>query len=369
MKNRNLILAVLFLFVTVLFTQCKKEEEQPPSNTTILPNKFKVDIPESISKIENQKKSTNGDTLQGNDIYRHLRTFIAVGEGASDIVQNIMTAIAVHNINQAMTVSFQGNDDGRTKNLVVVENSSFDNTSWEFQMTITDAANESNTDGGKAIQVFWNRNPVKGIAILKPINIDVTHNSAYPNAMYRIDYSEAGEFGYQAHMIVSIAGLPIANPLTDPYSMSTLKMFAGKSGDIVDVYGNSNHPNAKFFTNESGFNWAFVASGLSSANIGIAEVGLPASILNETNRTVLLKDYSIKNVFTNQIYATWPNIDSTSVANYLHNTEAPGYFDASGFIKGGTAPNNNYTSIQSRMDALTPYNPVNISALSITFKN
>lgn len=354
---------VIVLAISLGFTGCKKDEE----NDDRLPARFKVDIPSSLRKTITDK-STNGDTLKGNDIYGMLGAFINIADGSANVVQAIITSIKYHNINKAMSISYTSNDDGRQKNLVVIENSNFDGLDWQFQLTITDALSESNADGGKAIQVFWNDNPIKGIAILKPYNIDRTKNTNYPNAMYRVDYSEAGEYNYDSHMIVSIVGLPLANPLQDPYSVEKLKLFAGKKGDNVDLYGNSYHPNAKFYTNETSFNWAFVASGNSVLNIAAAEVGIPSSSLSSTDRNVLLKDNSVETVLKNQINATWPGLDSTAIAAYLYNTEAPGFFNSAGFIQGGTSPGTNWDDLYIRTQTLSPYSPAAIKDLTISFK-
>ncbi len=371
MKKRNFILVTLAIFAAVLFNQCKDDEENEPkpnNQEDILPSSFKVDIPGAISNTNPSSKRTNDDNITGDDIYGPLTWFIHVGESAAEIVEDIMLAIAVHNLNQPMTFSFVSDDDDRTKNVEVIEDSQFDGETWMYQLTITDAGSEGNDDGGKAMQVFWNNDPVKGIAILKPYNIDRDENQDAPNAMYRIDYSEVGENGYEQHMIVSIDELPMEDPSVDPYSINSLKMFAGKTGNIVDVYGNSNHPNAQFFNNDIGFNWAFVASGHEQTDLGVAEVGLPPSTLDETGRDVLLGDYSIKNVFENQIYEMWPDIDSAAVAKYLVNTEAPGYFDTYGFIQGGTAPGQGYTELEANILQLSPYNPNEIQNLAISFK-
>jgi len=234
-------------------------------------------------------------------------------------------------------------------------------------MTITDEGADDYDN--IAMQIFWDKNPIKGIAILNPYNIDRTTEPMYADAMYRIDYSEGGEMGYSHHMIVAIDGLPLEDPLTNPFSISTFKMFVGKNGDVVSVYGNSEHPNATFFTGDVGFDWAFVAAGKESTDIGVAEVGLPSNTLNSNNRYELLVENSIKNVFTEQIYAVWPWIDSTSVQAYLYNTDAPGFFNQYGFVQGGTAPSPAYNSLVSVIAGLTPYNPAIINELEILFDN
>ena len=94
------------------------------------------------------------------------------------------------------------------------------------------------------MQIFWNRKPISGVAILKPYNIDRTNDENIQDAVFRVEYSEAGEKGYDAHMLVAASGLHVADPLDNVYCANALKMFVGKSGDMIDVFGNSNHPNA-----------------------------------------------------------------------------------------------------------------------------
>jgi hypothetical protein len=364
MKKISLILVTLMFALTAIFTSC--EESDPiEKNEDILPTKFKVDIPNAISN-KTAKKSMNDDEMSGDEIYEMLGFFIALGEGAADIVQEIMISIAVYGINQPMEFPFEGDDDGRTKNLKVVENVTFEGNTYSFQLTITDAESEVNADGGKALQVLWNNDPVDGVAFIKPYNLNRNDVEA-GQAIFRIDYNEKGQNGYDAEMLVQIADYPLPAPLVDPFAVNNIKLFAGKKGDIVDVYGNSNHPNASIFTEERGFNWAFVASGKESEDIGVAEIGLPPSSLDETSRDQLLGYYSIKSVFERAIYETWPTADSTFVAQYLHNTEAPGFFDTEGFVQGGTSPGTEYDEIESRLDDMIPFNPKTISELSIEF--
>lgn len=325
MKKFSFYFLATILTTSVLFTSCEKDPDVNIQDGSVLPETFGVDIPKAISQESSTLKSAQVDTLRGNIIYHHLRTFIHVGDAGGEMVREIIHAISSYNINKAMSFSFEGEDDGRTKNLEVIENVSFDGETWEFQLTITDADSEANPDGGKAIQIFWNRNPVNGIAILKPYNIDRNTEEKMSEAIFRINYNEEGTQDYDVYMMVYVTGLPLENPLDNPYSMSTMKMFAGRTGDIVDVYGNSNHPNATFFNSNSGFNWAFVASGDRESDIGVAEIGLPPGNLDDPSRSTLLGYYSIKNVFTRQLYDVWPNLDSASVEAYLYNTEAPGF--------------------------------------------
>jgi hypothetical protein len=369
MKNKNLVLALLAISFALVFNACTKEDTDPKDDDNILPARFAVAVPDAITRTDAGKKSYSGeDTLKGSDIYQHLGLFIAVGHGAGQIVEGIIGSISYYHINKPLSLSYESDDDGRAKNLIVFEESSFEDVVWDFQMNISDAESEGNVDGGIGLQIFWNTNPIKGIAILKPYNIDRTENKSADQAVYRIEYSEAGEDGYEAQMVVSIAGLPLENPLVAPFSIRTLKMFAGKKDDMVDVYGNSNHPNARFFNSDAGFNWAFVASADKTNDRAVAEVGLPPSSLNETSRTVLLEDYSIKNVFTNQITSVWPGIDQSIIDGYLYNAGAPGFFNESGFIQGGISPGTEYDGLEERISVLSPYNPSIVSSMELEFK-
>ncbi len=371
-KTISFVLIVGLAF-SMLFSSCESNPDVTPQED-ILPTSFSVDIPPSISN----KNLTGGriggrikdDSLHGDDIYENLGTFIAVGEESAKLVEAFIEGIRKYKIDRVLSLTYVGEDDGRTKNLVVVSNSTFEGKIWDYQLTVTDADSENQADGGKALQIFWNKSTtVDGIAIIKPYNCDRTENANAKDAVFRIDYTEASDLGYDAQMEVRIAGLPLENPLSDPYSISTLRMFAGKKGDVVDVYGNSNHPNATLFSGTVGFNWAFVASGNEVKDAGVAEVGLPPSKLNSSDRKVLLKDYSIKTVFTNEIKAVWPGIDPVLLNSYLSETSAPGYFSkAKGFLSGGVSPGADWDILKARLDALSPYNPKQVSELVVGFK-
>ena len=386
MKTKKLFLG-LFAVAAIMFISSCEQNDIPDDNNDygILPERFKVDVPNSLSNEQLKSatlKSAEGDTLSGNEIYEHLNFFIAVGEGAADLVEAIIRGIRIHNINRIISLTYVSEDDNRTKNLVVESAADFKGEVWDYMLTITDADSKTNTDGGIGMQVFWNEDPIKGIAILKPYNIDRVENANAGDAMFSIEYSEAGTDSYDAYMIVEISDFPM--PEAEPFAINSMKMFVGKKGDIIDVYGNSNHPNAQFnsYSEEpTGFNWAFVASGHDDKDIAVAEVGLPASTADISGRKAILEDNSIKNVLsaeiTNYVVAYYAELEITLnptevaiyIAPYLQNAEAPGYFDSEGFIQGGTAPNSDYTDYELRIKSLTPYNPSVINQLSISFKN
>ncbi len=376
MKRTQFITITLFLGMSLmlLVSSCDQNVEVKPQQD-ILPESFRVEIPSSISNsnyAEGGRMSgrTKDDTLQGNDIYENLGTFIAIGDGAAEIVENIIKGLRKHKIDRILTLSFVSDDDNRVKNMVVESNVEFEGKPWEYQLTVTDAGSEGNPDGGQAMQIFWNkRRPFSGIAIIKLYNINRLENPKAGDAIVRIDYNEESTNGYDAEMEVRIANLPLPSPLSEPFAINNLHMFAGRKGDVVDVFGNSNHPNAILFAGNTGFNWAFVASGSDTKDIGVAEVGLPPSDLDSSDRTVLLKDYSIKNVFTTEINAAWPGINPELLATYLKNTAAPGYFsDKVGFIAGGVSPGAEWDVFANRLENLSPYSPKATSNLVVTFK-
>lgn len=376
MKRSKLITFTLFLGMALMFlvSSCDQNPDIKPQQD-LLPESFRVVVPSSISNsayAEGGRLSgrTKDDTLQGNDIYENLGTFIAVGDGAAEIVEAIIFGLRKHRIDRVLSLSYISDDDNRVKNLVVESDVEFEGNTWEYMLTATDADSEVNPDGGKALQIFWNRRtPIMGIAIMKPFNINRSENPEAGDATIRVNYSEESSLGYDAEMEVLISGLPLPSPLEEPFAINNLHMFAGKKGDAVDVFGNSNHPNAILFAGNTGFNWAFVASGSDTKDIGVAEVGLPPSDLDVSDRDVLLKDYSIKSVFTNEINSVWPGLDPDLLATYLQNTSAPGYFSEKvGFIAGGESPGSEWDEFAARINSLSPYNPLETSNLIVMFK-
>jgi hypothetical protein len=387
MKAKNIFIGTIALVAISFFTSCDQQEVTPSGEDYgILPERFKVDIPSSISSSEMKStsfKSTNGDTLSGNEIYEHLTNFIAIGEGSADLVELIIIAIKVHKIDQVKTLSYVSDEDNRLKNLVVHEGVEYSNRIWEYQLTVTDAESEGNEDGGIGMQVFWNKSPIAGIAVIKPYNMNRKDDKGAGDAIYKVEYSEEGTDEYEAYMVVEIAGIPLPSAEQEPFAVNAIKMFVGKKGDRVDVYGNSNHPNAQFNYHDGeavGFNWAFVASGFESSDIGVAEVGLPASNADISSREAILVDNSIESVLsremTNYIVAEYAAIGitldpaevATYIAPFLKNADAPGYFNNKGFVQAGTSPGEAYNELETSILELTPYNPLSIAELTIEFK-
>ena len=370
MKKLSFYSFIVLLIAALFFTACENTFNGPnlDDENSILPDQLSVDIPAALlDDASSLKGAPVVDTLKGREIYGHLRFFIHTGDFAGRIVKHIIYGIRRYNIDQVKTVTYESEDDGRIKNLVVVESPEFNGRTWEYGLTITDAESEGEADGGKAMQIFWNRSPKEGISIIKPYNLDRNTKEEMGNAMFRIDYSGAGELGYDHHMIVSIADLPAIDPLLAPFAMDGMKMFVGKKGDYVDVYGNSSHPNAKFLTEKVGYNWAFVASGSEVEDAAVAELGLPLSTLDAEGSAILLEEYSIYNVLYTEVKTIWPHASDEILEAWLTNTEAPGFFNKNGFIQGGEAPGDEFLPLMERISGLSPYNPKAIANLEIMF--
>ncbi len=368
LKNGNWFFLVILL--TAFAISCSNDDDGNPGGEpteNIIPERFGIDIPSQFTTGGSPSGRSSNDDLSGNSIYEALGLFINLSEESADIVEGIIFGIRTLNIVGVTALTYESDDDGRTKDLEIIEGGSYEGVNYEFQMLITDVASQDATDGGRAMQVFWNTNPIAGVAILKPYNIDRTSHEDAPDAIYRIEYVEESDLGYDAHMIVTITDLPL-DAEQDPFGPDNLKVFVGKQGDVVDIYGNSNHPNARFFTEDTGFSWAFVASGSDEEQLGVAEVGLPPSTLNSTDRSEILETYSLRQVFSDQILEEFPNIGQEIIDRYLTNTEAPGYFDDSGFVQGGTSPGATWDRFESRIQALTPFNPVEIANYTLSFQ-
>lgn len=370
MKKLHCYPLIALLTGLVFVTACESTfTDDPLQDTSILPDELTVEIPSALTAdVTMHKGAAAVDTLKGAEIYGHLRFFIHAGNNAARVTRSVIHSIRRYNIDRVKSVVYESDDDGRLKELIVVEGPEFEGVVWEYGLTITDVEAQDEEGDGTAMQVFWNhRNPKKGITIINPYNLDRTNDHRWATAMYRIDYSGEGEMGYGRRMIVSISDLPAIDPLLAPFAMDAMKMFVGKTGDQVDVFGNSSHPNAKFLTEKVGYNWAFVASASAEQNIAVVELGLPLSTVDSEDRVVLLERNSVYNVLFNEVLTVWPHASEELLDAWLTNAAAPGFFDRSGFIQGGEVPGDEFSPLMENIALLTPYNPVDIASLEIQF--
>ena len=368
MKTKHFLILTLIASIILSLSSCKKDNLD--ENKNIVPKRFSIDLPSSISGDDT--KAISQDSLNGNHIYQHLRTFIHVGHSAANLIKEIMEVIYKHNLNQPMSFSYTSDEDGRVKNVVITDNAEYNGKKYQYRMTVTDAQYEENEDLGIGMQIFWNIEPIEGVAILKSKNINTYSAPDWNEARIRITYSEVPQGQYERTMEVELCDLP-QSLSQDRFWMRNMKMKVMKTGQRLDIVGNSIHPYAWFLVEEpKGFCWAFVASVDEQQNIAVAEVGLPSDSLNSNDRNQILVQNSLKNTLQNQ-FRHWfmhhwgIEPDSNSLSNYLRTCNAPGFFNSNGFVRGGQAPNGNYNTLENQILNLNPYNPNEIRQLNFNF--
>ncbi|MEO9483564.1 MAG: hypothetical protein ABJG47_08975 [Ekhidna sp.] len=352
---------LLFLFAGFLFlTSCGSDDEVKSS--VDIPSDFSVEIPQSISANAgglSGRVSGDGDgVIEGNEIYESLRHFINIGEESAEIIEFTLLVGVALEIQNIRSYTFESEDDEREKRIDITEGVTRGGVSYDYEMTMIDvAANEM------ALQLLWNNDPVEGFAILKPYNIDRSDQDSEPNALVRIDYSE-DDATYDATMIVSIAGIEVV----ENGDIDNLKMFVGKKGDVVDVRGNSNHPNIEIidpnFT--GGRNYAFVARGDESTDLGVANLWLPPSSVT-VNTFEPGDQYSVFKVLEAEINEV-ANLDQAIIDAILAEALSPAYFNNDGFITSGT--DNKPASFSDSfvdLSGMSPFVPNDIKNLEIDF--
>ena len=332
-------------------------------SSEIFPSTFTVDIPDALSSatgspIGGRISSEHDDFDSGGDIYTALRIFIWVGEASAQILEETIAEIVANDFDNLVAFSLISDDDGRRKDFVIKEQVTYDGQTFQYELTMHDE------DGTQAAQLLWNREPAKVVAILRPFDIDRTDDISSKDIFYQIDYSEEpGD--YEASMVVSITNIQDE----DEGFLDNMKMFVGKNGDLIDVYGNSNHPELTILDPDfqGGRNYAFVARGDEVQDIGVAIVGLPPS--DVTSSEGLLEEYSVYNVFEQEMISvglTNPDL----IAFILQNAHSPAYFigDA-GFVgSGDDVPEHpGFTAQFIDLGGMTPYVPNDIKNLELNF--
>jgi hypothetical protein len=363
MKKINLLNLALVMFLSfVIITGCKKEVKE-----VNVPTKMTITIPSSLNQPGTTKSAKAGvEPLKGNDIYSNLRLFIGVGAGGAKIIDDIIFAVKVYNLTSLKSpVSFRSAQDGNIKTLTVSENGDFHGTTYEWKMVITDEG------GAKALELFFNTNPVKGVAIYQAskLNHEDWFSKVHPNAIVQIEYSEA-EQKYEKQMIVSIAGLQVITA----NGLNNMKLFVGQNGDKLDIFGNSNHPTCIIFDNshQNGRDWAFVAHTNTTADVSVAQVALPETTVDVIDAN-FWTNYNIKKVLNDEIQKVYNGSAPQNILDeYLQNAEAPGYFKAGvGFVSSGTnvPADAAFTPALINLSDLTPYIPVNIKNMTLPFSS
>lgn len=375
MKTKSLKTNV-FLLISMFFYGCNIGNNDPKP-IIVVPTSFNVEIPNSLSPdyaFGNSRRSismrmASSDTLfDGGAIYEGIRGYIAVGESGAKIVTEIMKVASALVAFNVTSLNYLGENDKRLKRLTLTQNASYLNVNYSFKMVIIDSLS-----GKKGLEVFWNNSPIDGIAILSPYYLDRDlENTKNPEALIRVDYSENTSTGYDKQMLVYITGLTTPND----GDVNNLKMFAGLKGNLMDVYGNSNHPSITLF-GLGNANYAFRAKTDISQDIAVAQVILPPSTVTSLNTSDISTKYSVKNIISNWGIKEYPALGTVEgllfLNKYLQNTGAPGFFIKDlGFVSAEVPPTIsgfNFTNEIKDLSNLNFYIPNDIKNLSIGFSN
>ncbi|WP_422359181.1 hypothetical protein [Reichenbachiella sp.] len=352
MKNVGLL-----LFLTAFLWSCT-EEEAKENTVAEFPETFTVDIPSTLSNsagLSAGRVKMNEESVSGNTIYGALREFIYVGEEAATVLQKVVTIVGIAHVANVETFTIESDEDGRSKTFTFNDGVSYDGVNYEHEMIVEDE------DGSLALQVVWNSNPVSGTAILNPYYINRLEGEDFIDTFYRLDYEESSDNSKQT-MTVTIDGFPNEDEL------NKLKMTVVKSGDLYEVFGNSNHLNLELVNADLAVdrNYAFIARADDANDIAVAEVALPLSTVETAD---VMDDYSIYTVFDAELKSLGVT-DQTVIDAHLTNAVPPAYFDKeTGFLGAGDdVPSNEaFTSEFIDLSDMSPYVPKDVASLSVTF--
>ncbi len=343
----------------IVFGVISCSEDELAQDVLDIPEKFSVDIPSAISNSTgglNARTSGDGDgVIEGEEIYAALPHFIRLGEASAEIVEVTLVVGAVLEALNIRSYTLDEGDDGRAKRFDITENVTRGGVDYQYEMTMRDVA-----DDQLALQLLWNSDPVvEGVGILRPYYIDRDENEDI-DAFVRINYTEDDPI-YEATMTVSISGVETI----EESDLDNLKMFVGRTGDIVDVFGNSNHPNVTLIDPDfvGGRNYAFVGRGDEAANIGVVKLALPPSGVETAD---VLETYSVYNVLEQEIDAV-AQFDQSIKDAILAEAGSPAYFEASGFISAGVVVPDGFTSDFVNLEGMTPFVPSQVQDLTISF--
>ncbi len=334
-----------------------------------LPAKITIDLPESISS-SNIKSAE--DTINGNRIYAYMRYFIYTAEASAQFIEDVLKQLSFVSLKPGEIFSYTG-QDGRIKIVELSEYQNFEKHLWRYKLTLKDEQIEVDSQNGTALEFYWNPQPKECLAIIKPATLDYNLTNKWQEGRIKLYYSQnpIKTSGYEEIMTVEISNKPLFRPR---FGMRNMKMFVGRTNERVDLYGNSDLPEAWLLIPRSrpGIDWAFVASADYQNKLAVAEVGLPPNYLNTNSRNALLKTYSIYNVLRNEYYHWYLQNhgqppDTSVMDNYLQNAKAPGFFNNNGFVQGGDEPGEEYEPLVEAIEKLKPYKPKEVLELQILF--
>ncbi|MEP5613573.1 MAG: hypothetical protein ABJP45_15080 [Cyclobacteriaceae bacterium] len=353
------VIKTLCLLLSLAFLSNCGSDDTVAEKKLDIPETFTVDIPGAISSNTGGLSGrTDGDGdgfIEGNEIYESLRGFIYVAEQSAEIMDFILQVAAQMEAADLRTLSFTGDVDGREKRIDISEGVARAGIVFDFEMIMVDVESED-----RALQLLWNTGQVIGIGVMNPYQIERTPDND-PDTFIRIDYG-VSVFGYEEIMQVQISGLGA----TENGDIDNMSLFVGRNGDLVDIIGNSNHPNLVIIdeTYTGGRNYAFVGRGDEASNLGVVNLALPPSSWSTRD---YFETHSVAIVLEEEI-ETAGITDQSVIDEILQEAQSPAYFNADGFITSGV--NNkplDFSTIFTDLSDLSAFVPADIAVLEVGF--
>lgn len=323
----------------------------------ILPEKVSIDIPDALSfettLVEGQIGQIN--LIEGKDIYNNLRGIIRESELSVNVLRELIDMVAEAEIDSAVEFSIVSNLDNRQKDISIRRDVTRNFKNYSFQMDVSDG-------GVTAAQLLWRVDPIDILAILKPFDLNRNTDAAMKDVFKEIVYNEE-HLTYDELMGISITNMPESS------GFNNIQIVAGKIGSIVEVFGNSNHPNL-ILIDESftgGRNYAFVARANAELDVGVALLALPPSAV-DTNEN-LFDEYAVLNILEQEL-ETSGIVDQSIIDLVLNHATAPSFYSgAEGFLSSGANIPDNPAFSNSFIDlsSFVPFVPRDIRDLEISF--
>lgn len=368
-RLKSTFLMLISALLIIPLSSCDEDAENLNDGAIDIPTSFRVDVPASltagtsgarIAAVDPDKEIDPG--FEGSGLYEALRAYITIADGSAEIVETLMKTVKAIRRNNLTTFDFISDDDKREKSVEIIESPTVNGVSWKAGLVMKDKEADA-----VAFTLYWNPSPLEGIATFNVYQFDQTNDILTQNTFYQIEYSEATT-RYEQEMTVSISGIPKNNE--DKWYVKNMKMTVGKSGDIVEVVGNSIHPTAPFFQDQEcneGLSYSFVAKADEAKKISLASLGLPPSC--QTNTDSVFTSFSLFTILDNWLLKVFPNSTEDARNLILKDAQSPAYFSAAkGFIGAGTdAKPADFETDFVDLSGLSSFVPKDISDLSIAF--
>ncbi|MBN1251066.1 MAG: hypothetical protein JXR51_06020 [Bacteroidales bacterium] len=357
-------LKLLFL-LTISFSifSCDKLllETNPETSDKIIQTEFYIDLPSSISHIDNNKN------ISGNEISLYTRNFIFYADDMSRIVEKSYNRISSFQKTGLMDFSYTGVDE-KTKHVAIVKNYSFENKIWDYFMEVS-----NNNYSDIALQSYWNINNNEQIIIFKPNTLNNNELIESPNAMVRIEYNYSiNSTEYEKTYFVGISNLNISENFQ--YIPDNINLFVGEKLGIYDIIASSNNPNANLF-NQNTFvqrNWTIAAKVDNNQNIAFVNIAIPINSL--TDITDIWENYSVKNVFYDELLNIYTEYSALSQEDFfneldidINSLNSQIYFNSEGIYYTGTNIPNEYSHLVN-ISELEPFTPFEIKNYTVEFE-